>query len=56
MNESRVFYLGQGGQFIDSEEIGGMDELEEDMDTIVHNKVTVIVINIVGHWISNGRW
>ena len=55
MNESLVFYLGQGGQFIDSEEIGGMDELEADMDTRVHNRVTIIVINIVGHWISSGK-
>ena len=43
MNESLVFYLGQGGQFINSKEIGGMDELKADMDTIVHNRVTVIV-------------
>ena len=58
MNGSLVFYLCQGGQFIDSEEIGGMDELEADMDTRVHNRVTIIVINIVtvGHWISSSTW
>ena len=49
MNDLLVFYLGQGGQFINSEEIGSMDELEANMDTVVHNRVTIIVINIVGH-------